>query len=97
MSYSLIILPSVLEELTQVLHERNRFGTGRDLLTELVAVFGKIRERPRRYPIAYAQVHRALTRRFQFAIFFEIIEDRTEIVILAVLHQRRDPALWPKR
>jgi len=62
MSDSLIILPSVLEELTQTLHEWNRFDAGRSLLTELARVFGKIRERPRRYPIAYAQVHRALTR-----------------------------------
>lgn len=97
MSYTLIILPSVLEELTQALHDWNRFHAGRDLLAELVTVFGQIRERPRRYPIAYAQVHRALTKRFHFSIFFEIIEERTEIVILAVLHQRRDPALWPKR
>jgi plasmid stabilization system protein ParE len=67
------------------------------LLTEIATVFSKIRERPRRYPVVYADVHRALTSRFRFAIFFEIVEERTEIVILAVLHQRRDPALWPKR
>lgn len=37
MSDSLIILPSVLEELTQALHEWSRFGAGRDLLTEEIA------------------------------------------------------------
>jgi len=42
-------------------------------------------------------VHRALTPRFHFAIFFEIVEERSEVVIVGVLHQRRDPALWPKR
>jgi plasmid stabilization system protein ParE len=98
MSYSLIVLPSVAEELTRTIHDaQQQFGTGSALLTEITAVFSKIRERPRRYPVVYADVHRALTSRFRFAIFFEIIEERTEIAILAVLHQRRDPALWPKR
>jgi plasmid stabilization system protein ParE len=98
MSYSVTVLPSVVQELTRTVHEaQQQFGTGSALLTELATVLGKIRERPRRYPVAYADVHRALTSRFRFAIFFEIIEERTEVVILAVLHQRRDPALWPKR
>lgn len=98
MSYSLAVLPSVAEELARTVHEaQQQFGTGRALLTEITTVFGKIRERPRRYPVVYDDVHRALTSRFRFAIFFEIIEERTEVVILAVLHQRRDPALWPRR
>jgi plasmid stabilization system protein ParE len=97
MSYSLVLLPAVLREITDTLREREPFGTGGALLAELGAVFDKIRERPRRYPILYREVHRALTVRFHFAVFFEIVEERAEIVILAVLHQRRDPALWPKR
>jgi hypothetical protein len=56
MSYSLIVLPAVVEDLATTLREREQFGSGRALLAE-----------------------------------------RTEIVTLAVLHQRRDPALWPKR
>jgi hypothetical protein len=73
MSYSLIILPAVSNDLTEALRER--VDTGRALLAEIAAVLDKIRERPRRYPIAYAQVHRALTPRFHFAIFFEIVAD----------------------
>jgi|GEM_PF-3400080 len=95
MSYSLIILPTVSNDLTEALRER--VDTGGALLAEITAMLDKIRERPRRYPVAYAQVHRALTPRFHFAIFFEIIEERTEVVVLGVLHQRRDPATWPKR
>jgi plasmid stabilization system protein ParE len=36
-------------------------------------------------------------RRFHFAIFFRIIEERAEVVIAGVFHQRQDPALWPER
>jgi len=97
MSYSLIVLPAVAEHLTEALREREQRETRRALIAEIAAVFDKIVERPRRFPVAYAQVHRALTPRFHFAIFFEIIEERAEVVIVGVLHQRRDPALWPKR
>jgi plasmid stabilization system protein ParE len=98
MSYSLILLPSVAEELTRTLNEwQEQFDAGRALLAELVMVFGKIRERPLRYPIVYADVHRALTTRFHFAIFFEVVQERSEVIVLAALHQRRDPALWPTR
>ncbi|HEX7942085.1 MAG TPA: type II toxin-antitoxin system RelE/ParE family toxin [Gemmatimonadaceae bacterium] len=98
MSYSLIVRPAVIQDLARTVEEaQQKFGTGRALVNEITTVFGKIRERPRRYPIVYDDVHRALTSRFRFAVFFEIVEDRTEIVILAVLHQRGDPALWPKR
>ena len=97
MSHSLSILPSVLEDLARTLREWQQFDAGRPLLSELASIFGKIQERPYRFPIVYDQVHRALTRRFHFSIFFEIIDDRTDVVVLSVLHQRRDPALWPKR
>jgi plasmid stabilization system protein ParE len=97
MSYSLVVLPAVAENLTEALREREQLETRRALLAEIAAMFDKILERPRRFPVAYAHVHRALTPRFHFAIFFEIVEDRTEVVIVGVLHQRRDPAIWPKR
>jgi plasmid stabilization system protein ParE len=97
MSYSLVILPEVFENLAEALREREQLETKRALTAEITAMFDKILQRPRRFPVAYAQVHRALTPRFHFAIFFEILERRAEVVIVGVLHQRRDPALWPKR
>jgi plasmid stabilization system protein ParE len=97
MSYSLVVLPAVAENLAEALREREQPETRRALIAEIAAMFDKILERPRRFPVAYAHVHRALTPRFHFAIFFEIIEARAEVVIIGVLHQRRDPAIWPKR
>jgi hypothetical protein len=51
MSYSLIVLPAVARELAEIRAEREQ-RNGRAVLAEFAAVFGKIRERPRRYPIA---------------------------------------------
>jgi len=82
MSYSLIVLPAAVENLTEALREREDAATRRALLAEISATLDKIVDLPRRFPVVYAEVHRALTPRFHFAIFFEV-ED--------------PPALWPRR
>lgn len=45
------------------------------------------------YPVLYQSVRRALVRRFSFAIYF--IVEESQVFILAVQHQRRDPATRP--
>ena len=97
MSYSLVLLPLARNNLSKALESRQSTDTKRALLAELNTSFENIRERPRRYPIVYAQMRRALTRRFHFSIFFRIVEERNEVVIAGVFHQSQDPALWPER
>ena len=95
MSYSLIILPLARQNLAKLVKDREDIVARRALLAEISASFETIRQRPRRYPIVYAHMRRALTRRFHLAIFFRIVEERAEVVIAGVLYQRQDPALWP--
>jgi len=52
---------------------------------------------PLRFPIVYATIHRALLRRYPFAVFFRIRPNTQHVVVLAVFPQRGDPARWPKR
>ena len=40
-------------------------------------------------------IHRALVRRHPYAVFFRIRSEPV-VVVLAVMHQRRDPATWPR-
>ena len=50
-------------------------------------------------PLAFPQVagkrRRALVRRFPYAVYFRVTDD--EIVIVAVLHTRRDSSAWQSR
>jgi hypothetical protein len=61
--------------------------TDRDLLERLV-------EAPFSYLMIYRAVRRALVRDFPYSVFFLVEE--TRVVVLAALHQMRDPAAWPK-
>ena len=57
-------------------------------------VLDRVDRMPEQFPVVHRNVHRALIRRFPYAIFF--IQDDSERVVLAVLHQAVNPARWPK-
>ena len=50
---------------------------------------------PQRYPIVFGDVRRAVARRFPFSIFFRVRKDK--LIVLAVFHGRRNPAVWLRR
>ena len=73
------------------------WSNGQSFLTELELVFEAIQARPLRFPIIYTTIHRALLRRYPFAVFFRIRPTTQHVIVLAVLAQRGDPAAWPQR
>lgn len=55
----------------------------------------RIRERPEAYPLVIPGVRRAIVHRFPYSVFFR--PDCLEVVVVAVIHQARDPRLWRQR
>ena len=53
-----------------------------------------IREFPESAPILYRDIRRAVVSRFPYLIFYVV--RTTRIAVLAVLHQSRDPKVWPR-
>jgi plasmid stabilization system protein ParE len=76
-------------------YESEEPGLGIEFLDELRAVYDRIAEGPLRYQELRSGVRRALTRRFPYSVYFSFEGD--VIIILAVLHARRDPAEWQRR
>jgi len=70
-----------------------------DLGDELLAEVGNVLERIEKFPESYAKVHRdirrALIRRFPYGVFYRAEPD--SIIVLAVLHQARNPERWKRR
>ncbi|EDM77047.1 hypothetical protein PPSIR1_16140 [Plesiocystis pacifica SIR-1] len=54
----------------------------------------RIDQAPDHFPLVHRNVHRTLIRRFPYAIFF--IQEGSERVVLAVLHQAVNPTRWRK-
>jgi len=63
--------------------------------TKFSGALTKIEEAPLSYPHIRKKVRRALIRRFPFGIYYIVEGD--DIVVLAVMHGRRDPAKWRDR
>jgi toxin ParE1/3/4 len=74
-------------------YEDQAEGLGEEFLRSLDATFALIQRHPMASAVIHRQVRRALTRRFPYGVFYVTEDERT--VILAVLHMRQDPSVWP--
>ena len=52
----------------------------------------RIAEAPTRYPLAEQGTRKFVLQRFPFNVFYR--QDETEIIIVAVAHQKRRPGYW---
>jgi toxin ParE1/3/4 len=96
-SLPLIIRPEAEADLVEAFnwYEAQRAGLGTEMLFEVHAALGRVQEGPERYPSGFRDVRRATVRRFPYSIYFLSVQAR--IVVLAVLHHRRNPNIWRKR
>ncbi len=76
-------------------YEERRGGLGEQFLTEVGEAVERAAEHPQRYPVVFGDVRRTVCRRFPFAVYFRVRAD--SLVVLAVFHGRRDPAVWKRR
>ncbi|MFS0513618.1 hypothetical protein ACEYW6_02690 [Nostoc sp. UIC 10607] len=50
---------------------------------------------PESYVIVYADIRRAVVRRFPYAVYYRIVSSR--VIVTAIFHGRRDPKSWQTR
>lgn len=95
MSFDLIVRSSAKRDIAETDAYYAPYGKADAFIAALDQVFAQIADRPLMYPLVYEGVRRALVRRFPYSVFFVV--ERTRAVVLAVHHQRRDPASRPRR
>jgi plasmid stabilization system protein ParE len=97
MTRRLIIEPEAEEDLRGAFawYEEQRPGLGQAFLLGIEASLGAVRRRPESYRVVHRELRRASVRRFPHGIFFLVEGDA--IVVLAVVHAKRDPSVWQQR
>lgn len=70
-------------------------GLGSEYLLAVDATLHAIARTPEQYPVVHKSIRRALTRRFPYEVFF--LDEVERIVVLAVFHAKREPAVWQER
>ena len=76
-------------------YERQRAGLGAEFLLCVEEVLERIGRTPEMYMMVHHDVRRALTRRFPYAVYYRIAGN--DVVVLGILHTRRDPREWQSR
>jgi plasmid stabilization system protein ParE len=74
-------------------YEQRQAGLGTDFLRACDAAFSAVARVPDAYREVRPQVRRALLRRFPYMVFFRADDER--VVVLAVVHVRQSPDVWP--
>lgn len=76
-------------------YEKQRSGLGENFLLALEESYAKIKREPKLYQLIYKSVRRKLIQRFPYGIFF-IIEDK-KIIVIAIMHTKRNQSSWNRR
>jgi len=97
MSYEIIVRPEATREVQEAFnwYEEKSEGLGLEFLRAADACIAGIKRNPLASPTIYQDIRRALLRRFPYALFYIIKEER--IIVLACFHAKRDPIDWMRR
>jgi plasmid stabilization system protein ParE len=76
-------------------YEKQRVGLGDEFVFEIEKSLIIAAKAPERYATVFSDVRRTAARRFPYSIYFRVRADA--LVVLAVFHGRRNPAVWQKR
>ena len=82
-------------EEAQSWYEERSLLAAAGFLHEISVAVRRIREAPNRYPASLHGTRRILLDRFPFSIHYRV--NKTDIVIVAVAHQKRRPGYWAGR
>jgi plasmid stabilization system protein ParE len=70
-------------------------GSAREFIAEIEEAVSRAAATPERYPNVFGDIRRAVARRFPYSVHFRV--STNSMLVLAVLHGRRNPAIWQCR
>ncbi|CEO89161.1 type II toxin-antitoxin system RelE/ParE family toxin [Syntrophaceticus schinkii] len=91
--------PKAKDEFLEAIDYYKSCGTDLDLefVNEIYSTIQRIIQFPTAWSRFSENTRRCLTRRFPFGIIYHLMEDKDEIVIIAVMQVNRKPDYWKKR
>ena len=76
-------------------YDARQAGLGMQFVSEINRVIDHASNHPERFPAKHLEIRCAQARRFPYSVFFH--PGATRVVVLAVFHAKRDPAIWQAR
>lgn len=78
-----------------VWYDNQRLGLGDEFMAEIEQAIANAAVAPQRFPVVFGDIRRTVARRFPFSVYFRV--RAAAMVVLAVFHGRRNPAIWQRR
>ena len=97
MSLPIILRPQARREFDEAAdwYEQRRAGLGARFIAAVGRVFDQAAANPQRYPEVFGTVREGVVQRFPYCVYYR--GEVSRIVVLAVFHASRDPAIWQSR
>ncbi len=97
MSLPIRLLPEARAEFDAAVdwYEQQRPGLGTVFLDRVKDVFTRIAANPQLHAVTYQDVRKAVVQKFPYVVLYK--EEAGEVLIVAVFHTARDPAIWQGR
>ena len=77
--------------------ESSEPGLDYQFAIEIVAAVERIKANPGMWPVLDHQIHRCMVHRFPYGVIYSVDEQRSQVLILAVMHLHRQPGYWSER
>ena len=89
--YNLIIKEGAKNEILEAFdwYESKQIGLGKRFVNIIDEHFNKISLNPKKYPIEFDKMRKAVIKKFPFIIVFEI--EKNDIIMYAVFHTKQNP------
>lgn len=78
-----------------IFYEAQQQDLGKRFLSVVQESLNHIQINPSLYPVIHLDVRRCITKTFPFNVLFRI--GKNQIVVMAVMHQKRNPDYWKSR
>ena len=97
MDYNLTVRKEAETDIAEAFdyYESCRKNLGHDFLLAVEASLNKIQRNPLLYKEIHRQIRRVFINRFPYRIYFVMIENT--LVVIGVIHARKNPLHWKKR
>ena len=97
MAYTLSIRKEAEADIAEAYqyYESCREGLGAEFMSCIAESISRIQNNPKQFRTVLDVVRRALVRKFTYGVYYTIGENR--IIVLAVVHARRNPKHWQSR
>jgi toxin ParE1/3/4 len=76
-------------------YDGRRAGLGAEFTAEVQKVLDRIAANPLIHQEVFADIRKAVVRRFPYCVYYRPHTDRVEVI--AVFHTSRDPSIWQGR